>query len=90
MVQAAAEHKGSFDEVTIAANMATALGNYPQLLTSHTVAPDVLQAGDCSIHSGMVMHAAGPNMTTLPRRAMTVQVSDGAVDMHLAYACMHV
>ena len=30
-----------------------------------------MKAGSCSFHNGLVAHAAGPNMTPYPRRAMT-------------------
>jgi phytanoyl-CoA hydroxylase len=31
-----------------------------------------MKAGSCSCHNGLVAHAAGPNMTPYPRRAMTI------------------
>eukprot|EP00045_Choanoeca_perplexa_P001654 m.21075 g.21075 ORF g.21075 m.21075 type:complete len:134 (-) comp11094_c0_seq2:73-474(-) len=74
VVQAAADTKGYYEEVTIASNMNTALQQYPDLLSGYAVVADELRAGDCSIHNGRVMHAAGPNMTAHPRRAMTIQM----------------
>ena len=39
-----------------------------------------MKAGSAGIHNGLMAHAAGPNMTHFPRRAMTcAYMPDGAV-----------
>eukprot|EP00730_Choanoeca_flexa_P007259 TRINITY_DN12302_c0_g6_i1.p2 TRINITY_DN12302_c0_g6~~TRINITY_DN12302_c0_g6_i1.p2 ORF type:complete len:109 (+),score=9.23 TRINITY_DN12302_c0_g6_i1:491-817(+) len=63
---------GHFEKVAIGSNMRTAIDQYPALLRGYECVPSVLTAGDCSIHNGMVMHAAGPDMTPYRRRAMTI------------------
>jgi len=39
-----------------------------------------MKAGDAGFHNGLTAHAAGPNMTPYPRRAMTCAfMPDGSV-----------
>ncbi len=59
-----------FDEPGIAASMGDIFDTYPQFRNTEPVA-SVIKAGSCSFHNGLNIHAAGPNMTTGFRRAMT-------------------
>ena len=52
---------------------------YPELAQINP-APAPLKAGSCSIHNGLTIHGAGPNMTNGYRRAMTcAYMPDGNV-----------
>ncbi|HHB78307.1 MAG TPA: phytanoyl-CoA dioxygenase family protein [Saprospiraceae bacterium] len=59
-----------FDEPGIAASIGDIFDTYPQFAQTSPVA-SVIKAGSCSFHNGLNIHAAGPNMTTGFRRAMT-------------------
>jgi ectoine hydroxylase-related dioxygenase (phytanoyl-CoA dioxygenase family) len=60
----------TFDNVGIGHNIADLFKVYPAWATLHA-APDVLKAGSCSFHNGLIAHAAGANFTPGWRRAMT-------------------
>ncbi len=57
-------------EPGIGANMGEIFNEYPQFRDKEPVV-SVIKAGSCSFHNGITIHAAGPNMTTQYRRAMT-------------------
>ena len=59
------DRKGEFS-----ANVGAIFEQYPELKDVEPV-PVVVKSGAVSIHNGMTAHAAGPNMTPYPRRAMT-------------------
>ena len=67
------KRKGGFDP-----NIGTIFSEYPELETVEPV-PVTLKAGSAAFHNGLMAHAAGPNMTPYPRRAMTcAYMPDGA------------
>ncbi len=67
-----------FDEPGISANMGEIFEDYPEYFAVEPV-KSVIKAGSCSFHNGLCIHAAGANMTTGYRRAMTcAYMPDGA------------
>ena len=60
----------TFENFGIGKNMDGIFEHYPQF-RSVPPASAPLKAGGCSFHNGLCIHGAGPNMTALPRRAMT-------------------
>ena len=59
-------------------NMGAIFDEYPALKSVEPVAVE-LKAGSAAFHNGQMAHAAGPNMTPYPRRAMTcAYMPDGA------------
>ena len=67
------EKKGGFSP-----NMSVLFEEYPELSRVEPV-PGVMKAGTAGFHNGLMAHAAGPNMTPYPRRAMTcAYMPDGA------------
>ena len=67
------DRKGSFSP-----DMDTLFDEYPEFRAIEPVAIE-LKAGSASFHNGLMAHAAGPNMTPRPRRAMTcAYMPDGA------------
>ncbi len=58
------------EEPGIGANMGAIFNDYPKYKDRKSTA-SVIKAGSCSFHNGLCLHAAGPNMTTGFRRAMT-------------------
>lgn len=70
---------GDYDLVKIGRNMTDIFKAYPQWAAIEPVAAPC-PAGSIVIHNSMVVHGAGPNMTTKRRRAMTVAYfPDGTV-----------
>ena len=59
------ERKGGFSP-----NVGALFDQYPEFREIEPV-PAVMQAGAAGFHNGLMAHAAGPNMTPHPRRAMT-------------------
>ncbi len=59
-----------FDNSGIGPNMGDLFQIYPDWAKLEPV-PVPLKAGGAAIHNGLAAHAAGPNMTPRPRRAMT-------------------
>jgi len=59
-----------FDNAGIGPNMGDLIQIYPEWAKLEPVAVP-LPAGGAAIHNGLCAHAAGPNMTPRPRRAMT-------------------
>ena len=59
------EKKGHFGE-----NMGALFDEYPEFKEIEPVAAE-MKAGSAGFHNGLTAHAAGPNMTPYPRRAMT-------------------
>lgn len=59
-----------FDNIGIGKNMNGIFEVYPELAKIKPVSAP-LRAGSCSIHNGLTIHGAGPNMTNGFRRAMT-------------------
>ena len=67
------DRKGSFSP-----DMDTLFDEYPEFRGIEPVAIE-MKAGSASFHNGLMAHAAGPNMTPRPRRAMTcAYMPDGA------------
>ena len=67
------DRKGDFGP-----NMGALFDEYPEFSTIEPVAA-VMKAGSAGFHNGLMAHAAGPNMTPRPRRAMTcAYMPDGA------------
>lgn len=60
----------TYDNVGIGPNMGDLFKVYKDW-SKIQAKPVVIKAGSCSWHNGLVAHAAGPNMTTGFRRAMT-------------------
>lgn len=60
-----------YDNVKIGHNLNALFETYPAFAA---IEPAVMEmrAGSCSFHNGLLAHAAGPNMTTRERRAMTI------------------
>jgi ectoine hydroxylase-related dioxygenase (phytanoyl-CoA dioxygenase family) len=58
------------DNTGIGANIAGLFKLYPEWATQRAV-PAPCPAGSAVFHNGLIAHAAGANMTPLPRRAMT-------------------
>ena len=72
-LQADYERKGGFSP-----DVGALFDQYPEFHSVDPV-PVVLRAGSASFHNGLMAHAAGPNMTPRPRRAMTcAYMPDGA------------
>jgi ectoine hydroxylase-related dioxygenase (phytanoyl-CoA dioxygenase family) len=73
-------HKlATYDNVGIGPNMGDLFKIYPDWAQIEPVAAE-MKAGSCSFHNGLLAHAAGPNMTPRPRRAMTCGfMPDGSV-----------
>ena len=70
---AAFDRKGSFSS-----DMDTLFDEYLEFCEIEPVAIE-MKAGSASFHNGLMAHAAGPNMTPRPRRAMTcAYMPDGA------------
>lgn len=66
------------EEPGIGANMGDIFDDYPQFKDVSPV-PSIIKAGSCSFHNGLIIHAAGVNMTPGTRRAMTCAfMPDGA------------
>ena len=59
------DKKGGFSP-----NMSVLFEEYPELRNVEPV-PGVMKAGTAGFHNGLMAHAAGPNMTPYPRRALT-------------------
>ena len=58
--------------------MGTLFDEYPEFRKIEPVAAK-MNAGSAGFHNGLTTHAAGPNMTPYPRRAMTyAYMPDGA------------
>ncbi|WKK57904.1 phytanoyl-CoA dioxygenase family protein [Sphingobacterium sp. BN32] len=71
--------KTDFTNIGIGKNMNGIFEVYPELAQINP-APAPLKAGSCSIHNGLTIHGAGPNMTNGYRRAMTcAYMPDGNV-----------
>ncbi len=71
-------HDTQFDEPKIGMNMGEIFEQYPKYYSREPFAAE-LKAGSCTFHNGLNIHAAGPNMTTGMRRAMTCAfMPDGA------------
>ena len=71
---AAFDRKGEFSP-----NVGAIFEQYPEWKDKDPV-PVILSPGDVALHNGMMAHAAGPNMTPRPRRAMTCAfMPDGAI-----------
>lgn len=67
-----------FENVDLGPNMGALLKHYPEWAKTRAV-PVPVKAGGCTFHNGLTAHAAGPNMTPHPRRAMTCAfMPDGA------------
>lgn len=64
------QQETQFDEPGISASMGDIFDTYPQFKDVVPTA-SIIKAGSCSFHNGLNIHAAGPNMTTGFRRAMT-------------------
>ncbi|MCC6731047.1 MAG: phytanoyl-CoA dioxygenase family protein [Chthonomonadales bacterium] len=70
--------RATYDNVSIGRNLGALFGVYPDWASEEPRAAE-MRAGSCSFHNGLVAHAAGPNMTPRPRRAMTCGfMPDGA------------
>lgn len=70
--------QASFENVDIGPNMVDLFKAYPQWKEIDAVACPC-PAGSAVFHNGLTAHAAGPNMTSRPRRAMTcAYMPDGA------------
>lgn len=68
-----------FTNIGIGKNMGGIFELYPELAKINPVSAP-LKAGSCSIHNGLTIHGAGPNMTNGFRRAMTcAYMPDGNV-----------
>jgi phytanoyl-CoA hydroxylase len=68
-----------FDNSLLNENMSGLFDIYPEFSEIEPVAAE-MKAGDAGFHNGLTAHAAGPNMTPRPRRAMTCGfMPDGAV-----------
>jgi len=68
-----------FDNSQLNENMSGLFDIYPEFRKIEPVAAE-MKAGDAGFHNGLIAHAAGPNMTPRPRRAMTCGfMPDGAV-----------
>lgn len=68
-----------FVEPGIGANMGDIFNTYPKYGTQDPI-PAEIKAGSCTFHNGLNIHAAGVNMTTKTRSAMTcAYMPDGAV-----------
>ena len=63
-------HKTSFKNPGIGKNMDAIFKFYPEFSNTKPIGVP-MKAGSCSFHNGLTIHGAGPNMTNLPRRAMT-------------------
>ncbi len=72
-------HKISrYDNVDIGVNISDLFKFYPEFKTIEPIAA-TMKAGMAGVHNGLTAHAAGPNMTPYPRRAMTcAYMPDGA------------
>ena len=67
------EKKGHFGP-----NMGALFDEYPDFREIEPIAAE-MRAGSAGFHNGLTAHAAGPNMTPYPRRAMTcIYMPDGA------------
>ena len=67
------EKKGHFGP-----NMGALFDEYPEFREIEPVAAE-MKAGSAGFHNGLTAHAAGPNMTPYPRRAMTcIYMPDGS------------
>jgi len=73
-------HKlAGFDNARLNENISGLFDIYPEFQNIEPVAAE-MKAGDVGFHNGLTAHAAGPNMTPRPRRAMTCAfMPDGAV-----------
>lgn len=68
-----------FIEPGISANMGAIFSTYPKYKDIDPV-PAVINAGSCSFHNGLTIHAAGVNMTPSTRNAMTcAYMPDGSL-----------
>ena len=69
--------KTRLEEPGISANIGEIFNDYPEYRMMKPVKAE-LKAGSCTFHNGLTLHAAGSNMTTGTRRAMTcVYMPDG-------------
>ncbi len=60
-------------------NMGALFDEYPEFREIEPVAAE-MKAGSAGFHNGLIAHAAGPNMTPHPRRAMTcIYMPDGSI-----------
>ena len=70
--------RATFDNALLNENMSGLFDIYPEFQGIEPVAAE-MKAGDVGFHNGLTAHAAGPNMTPRPRRAMTCAfMPDGA------------
>lgn len=60
----------TYDSVGISENFEGIIRSYPQWRELEAI-PAACPAGSLVIHNGLIAHAAGPNITPRPRRAMT-------------------
>ena len=68
-----------FDNALLNENLSGLFDIYPEFQNIEPVAAE-MKAGDVGFHNGLTAHAAGPNMTPRPRRAMTCAfMPDGSV-----------
>jgi len=66
------------ENANLGPNMGALFKRYPEWADVRSV-PVPVKAGGCTFHNGLTAHAAGPNMTPHPRRAMTCAfMPDGA------------
>eukprot|EP00043_Microstomoeca_roanoka_P015657 m.156972 g.156972 ORF g.156972 m.156972 type:complete len:313 (+) comp16303_c2_seq1:400-1338(+) len=70
-----AERDGKYPCFPITNNMMQIFEDIPELQHGD-IKPEAIEmdAGDCIFHNGLLVHAAGPNMTKKCRRAMTFQL----------------
>ena len=66
-----AYHQASYENVAIGKNVGSLFDVYPDWKDREPVCIE-MKAGDASFHNGLTPHAAGPNMTPLPRRAFAI------------------
>ena len=59
-----------FDNAPLNENISGLFDIYPEFGSIEPIAAE-MKAGDVGFHNGLTAHAAGPNMTPRPRRAMT-------------------
>ncbi|EGD82307.1 hypothetical protein PTSG_02975 [Salpingoeca rosetta] len=75
IIEEVAQREGKYRDVGRGKYMRKIFDEVPELLESGKDAMAVdLKAGDCIFHNGRVVYASGPNMTSSPRRAMTIQL----------------
>jgi len=81
-----------FREIKIGSDMRGIFDAYPALLGDAAAPPLVaapMKAGDVSLHNGLTVHGAGPNLSKGVRRAMTLQMMPAGTRRHMLDGAGH-